>query len=150
MSRVWTNKKYKLDHSENFDEFLTAIGINFFLRKVILASSFVLELVDLGDGKFILKQQTAFKSMDLKFEPGVEFMDEKPNGAKIRSLMEFESENVLIHKQFAPDAIIRREFKENEVEMVSERFHGCKVQDLIFSVNFFNIHVQSLRLKTKP
>lgn len=119
MARFWTNKKYKLDRSENFEEFLTAIGINFFIRKMILASSFTLELVDLGDDTFVLKQQTSFKNMNLKFKPGVEFIDEKPNGAKVKTIMTFESENVLIQKQLNPPAEIRREFKEGEIEMVS-------------------------------
>lgn len=124
MARIWTNKKYKLDRSENFEEFLTAIGINFFIRKMILASSLTLELVDLGDGTFVLKQHTSFKNMDLKFKPGVEFIDEKPNGAKVKTIMTFESENVLIQKQFNPTAEIRREFKEDELEMVSEVFES--------------------------
>lgn len=119
MTQHWTNKKYKLDRSENFEEFLTAIGINYFLRKMILASSITIELVDNGDGTYTLKQQTTFKNMDLKFTPGVEFDDVKPNGAVVRTVMTFESDNVLIHKQMNPPAEFRRTFKEDEMEMVS-------------------------------
>lgn len=119
MTQHWTNKKYKLDRSENFEEFLTAIGINYFLRKMILASSITIELVDNGDGTYVLKQQTTFKNMDLKFTPGVEFDDVKPNGAVVRTVMTFESDNVLIHKQMNPPAEFRRTFKDDEMEMVN-------------------------------
>lgn len=120
MTRLWTNKKYKLDRSDNFEEFLRAIGINYFLRKMILASTIIIQLVDLEDGTFVLKQETTFKNMDLKFTPDVEFDDVKPNGAVVKTVMTFESENVLIHKQVNPPAEFRRVFKEDELEMVSK------------------------------
>lgn len=119
MIRVWTDKKYKLERSENFEEFLKAIGLNFFIRKMISALSVTMELVVLEDGEFMLKQQTAFKNINLKFKPGVEFIDEKPNGVNVLTVMTFESENVLMQKGLNPRIEIRREFCEDEMEMVS-------------------------------
>ncbi|XP_063695514.1 fatty acid-binding protein-like [Culicoides brevitarsis] len=122
-SRVWTNKRYKLERSENFDEFLTACGLNFLIRKLILASTPIVELVDCGDGTFLLKQES-LKSNNMKFTPGVEFIDEKPNGAKVYTTMTFESENVLIHTQKNPPAMFRREFKEDEMTLVCTDLTG--------------------------
>lgn len=119
MTRVWTNKKYKLDRSENFEAFLSAIGLNFFIRKMISALSVTTELVDIGDDEFVIRQQTAFRSIDLKFKPDVEFVDVKPNGTKVLTVMTFEGENVLLQKGLDPPTEIRREFRDGEMVMVS-------------------------------
>lgn len=126
MGPIWQNKRYKLDHStENFEEFLKATGMNIFARKVIKSLSPMIELVSLEHGEFLLKQGTILKEINIVFKPGIEFEDTKPDGTKVKTIITFESDDVLIQKQMDPDytAEIRREFKARDMEMVRS---SCK------------------------
>uniref|UniRef100_A0A336KE25 CSON009019 protein n=1 Tax=Culicoides sonorensis TaxID=179676 RepID=A0A336KE25_CULSO len=119
MVPLWFNKTYHLHQSENFEGFLAAIGINYFLRKIIMASHFAYKLTALDNNEFVLSEQTSFVNMDLKFRPGEVFVSVKPNGDKIETVIEFESENVLIHKQLTKyPGMVRRIFKEDEMIMI--------------------------------
>uniref|UniRef100_A0A336LIM5 CSON006049 protein n=1 Tax=Culicoides sonorensis TaxID=179676 RepID=A0A336LIM5_CULSO len=117
MSAIWKNKKYKLEKSENFEEFLLALGVNYFLRKLGMSVVPVIEMIE--DGEFyVLKQTTTIRNVELRFKPDEEFIEETPDGRKTRTVITFESENKLVQRQLDGKPVtIVREFYEDELVM---------------------------------
>uniref|UniRef100_A0A336JZJ3 CSON006050 protein n=1 Tax=Culicoides sonorensis TaxID=179676 RepID=A0A336JZJ3_CULSO len=112
---VWKGKRYELQRSDKFDEFLTEMGVSFFKRKFILLQEPIIELIDAGNDEYIIRQSTTLKTMETKFKPGVEFEVEEPQG-KIKSKIIFENPNKLIRTNIdGPMVEITYEFTETEV-----------------------------------
>merc|ERR1712129_216012 len=71
--------------AENYDEFLSELGVNFLLRKAATASSPVFEVSVEGD-VISFKTSTMLKSMELKFKLGEEFDEKVPTVVTLRPL----------------------------------------------------------------
>nr|BAN20163.1 allergen, putative [Riptortus pedestris] len=109
--------KYKLDKSENFDEFMKAIGVGMIARKMGNTVSPVVELTEDG-GTYTLKSSSTFKDTELVFKLGEEFEEETPDGRKVKSLITLDGDNKLIHVQKGDkESKIVREFTPDEVKM---------------------------------
>ncbi|KAG7168329.1 Sodium/calcium exchanger regulatory protein 1-like 1, partial [Homarus americanus] len=63
--------KYTLDSSENFDEFMKALGVGMMLRKLGQTSKPTVELTE-KDGEWNMKTSTAMKTTEIKFKIGQE------------------------------------------------------------------------------
>uniref|UniRef100_A0A0K8TL91 Fatty acid-binding protein, muscle n=1 Tax=Tabanus bromius TaxID=304241 RepID=A0A0K8TL91_TABBR len=111
----WEGKKYKLDKSENFDEYMKALGVGLVLRKMGNTVSPTVELLKEGDS-YSLTTSSTFKTTNIKFTPGEEFEEETVDGRKVKSVCTFENENKLVHEQKGekPTTIIR-EFTPTEL-----------------------------------
>merc|ERR1712039_221434 len=64
--------KYQRTSAEKYEEFLTALGVNFLLRKAATVSTPVMEVSEEG-GNWTIKTSTTLKSMELKFKLDEEF-----------------------------------------------------------------------------
>merc|ERR1712096_222476 len=64
--------KWKRTSSDQYEEFLSALDVNFLLRKAATASTPVMEISEEG-GVWTIKTSTTLKSMELKFKLGEEF-----------------------------------------------------------------------------
>ncbi|GBP00691.1 Fatty acid-binding protein, muscle [Eumeta japonica] len=112
-------KKYKLVSSENFDEFMKAVGTGMVLRKAASALTPTVELRKDGD-YFVLISSSTFKTVEIKFKPGEEFDEERLDGVKVKSVCTVEG-NTLKHVQRAPDGIVIthvREFGPDELKTI--------------------------------
>ncbi|KAH0812685.1 hypothetical protein MTP99_003996 [Tenebrio molitor] len=113
-------KKYKLDKSEKFDEYMKALGVGLVTRKMGNAVSPVAELNKDGD-EYTLTSTSTFKNVVLKFKPGVEFDQETPDGRKVKSVITVEG-NTLHEVQKDPnggkETVIDRTFTDDEIKMV--------------------------------
>ncbi|XP_066251761.1 myelin P2 protein isoform X2 [Euwallacea similis] len=112
-------KKYKLESSDNFDEYMKALGVGLITRKVGNTVSPVVDLAKEGD-EYILSSISTFKNVILKFKPGVEFEHETPDGTKATSTISIEG-NTLKEVQKRSDGkvtTIDRTFTDDEVKMV--------------------------------
>ena len=113
-------KKYKLASSENFDEFMKALGVGLVTRKVGNAVSPVVDLIKDGD-QYVLSSSSTFKNTVIKFKPGEEFDQETPDGRKVKSVINIDG-NTLREVQTDPDSgkktTIDRTFAEDEIKMV--------------------------------
>ncbi|CAK1590254.1 unnamed protein product [Parnassius mnemosyne] len=91
-------KKYKLKSSENFDEYLKYIGVGFLSRKTANSVSPVCTLMLNEDGSYTMAMLTTFRNVFVTFKLNEEFIEERADGTKVKSLMVVEG-NKLIQTQ---------------------------------------------------
>lgn len=110
---------YKLIKSENFDEYMAAIGVGFMLRKMAATATPTCEITQSGD-EWNMKTSTTFKTTEIKFKMGEAFDETTADGRKCKSTIAKEGDNKLIHKQICGDQTldIIREFTDNEMKMI--------------------------------
>ncbi|XP_072934267.1 fatty acid-binding protein [Epargyreus clarus] len=97
-------KKYKMISSENFDEFMKALGVGLITRKAANAVTPTVELKQDG-GSYVLVTSSTFKTTEMKFNPGEEFDEERADGAKVKSVCTFDGNNTLKHVQKSDDGL---------------------------------------------
>ncbi|KAJ8712774.1 hypothetical protein PYW08_008078 [Mythimna loreyi] len=115
----FVGKKYKMISSENFDEFMKAIGVGLITRKAANAVTPTVELRKDGDSYNLVTSST-FKTTECKFKPGEEFDEERADGVKVKSVCTFDG-NTLKHVQKDADGVeitYVREFGPEEMKAV--------------------------------
>merc|ERR1712037_310335 len=119
--------KYKLTHSENFEEFMKALGVGLVTRKLGNKSSPVVTVTEEA-GEFTMKQESLVKTSEIKFKIGQEFDEVTADGRQVKSKMTLKSPNVMIHEMLGTnggkDSVCIREFLGDK--MVAT----CKVDDI--------------------
>lgn len=104
----WVGKKYKMDKSENFDEYMKALGVGMVLRKLGNSINPTVELSKDGD-EYTLATTSTFKNTIIKFKLGEEFDEETVDGRKVKSVCTMAGDNKLVHEQKGdkPTTIVR-------------------------------------------
>lgn len=116
--------EYTFVSSENFDEFLKALGVNFLLRKTVGALKPTFHVKAEEDGTIVFKSVSTFKTTETKFKLGEEFEEKRMDGVVCKSVVTQEG-NKLIQKQMSdPPAEIIREFNDDELKIT------CKCGDV--------------------
>lgn len=116
----WKGRKYKRIYHENYDAVLKEMGYNVLLRKFAEKAPVSVQLIRQKD-EYIWRVQSVFKSYDVTFKRNVEFIEEIPFGMKVKSVMNFETDNYsrLVHKQMSvPPILIVNEFSETNLIQV--------------------------------
>ncbi|CAH0549572.1 unnamed protein product [Brassicogethes aeneus] len=115
----YLGKKYELHDSQNFDEFMKALGVGFLTRKLGAAASPVVDLTKEGD-EYTLTSVSTFKNVILKFKPGVEFDQETPDGRNVKATITVDGATLHeVQKDSAgKTTIIDRTWSPEEVKMV--------------------------------
>uniref|UniRef100_A0A161MMZ3 Fatty acid-binding protein, muscle n=1 Tax=Triatoma infestans TaxID=30076 RepID=A0A161MMZ3_TRIIF len=98
MVKQFAGIKYKLNKSENFDEYMKALGVGLVTRKMGNTVSPVIELLE-EDGEYTLKSSSTFKNTVIKFKLGEEFDQETPDGRKVKATITLEGDNKLVEVQ---------------------------------------------------
>ncbi|XP_045770511.1 sodium/calcium exchanger regulatory protein 1 [Maniola jurtina] len=114
---AFIGKKYKMISSENFDEFMKAIGVGLITRKTANAVTPTVELKQDGDS-YVLVTSSTFKTTEVKFKPGEEFDEERADGAKVKTVCTLDG-NTLKQTQKAADGMVVtyvREFGPEEMK----------------------------------
>ncbi|KAL4143518.1 hypothetical protein QTP88_005841 [Uroleucon formosanum] len=114
------NKKYKLDTSENFDEYMKALGVGLVKRTLGNSASPVVELTKTDDGKLALSSNSTMKNSLIVFNLNEEFFEETIDGRKVHSIISQDG-NKLVHVQKSDkhsETTIVREFKPDELKMI--------------------------------
>ncbi|XP_067015283.2 fatty acid-binding protein, muscle [Anabrus simplex] len=97
MVSQFSGKKYKLESSTNFDEYMKAIGVGAVTRKVGMTLTPVVELQVNGD-TYTFSSDSKVKSTQIKFKLGEEFDEVTLDGRKVKSVITQEG-NKLNHIQ---------------------------------------------------
>ncbi|XP_060834842.1 fatty acid-binding protein, muscle-like [Rhopalosiphum padi] len=114
------NKKYKLDSSENFDDYMKALGVGMVKRTLGNTATPVVELTKNDDGKFVLSSNSTMKNSSIVFNLDEEFLEETIDGRKVKSIISQDG-NKLIHVQKYDkhsDTTIVREFEPDQLKMI--------------------------------
>ncbi|KOC64879.1 Fatty acid-binding protein, muscle [Habropoda laboriosa] len=121
---VFTGKRYKLFSSENFDEFMKALGVGTVTRKMGSSVSPVVELTE-NDGLYTLKTTSTFKNSEIKFKLGEEFDEETPDGRKVKSVCTLDGNKLIQVQKGEKQTTIEREFTPTEMKAI------MKVDDIV-------------------
>ncbi|ETN64054.1 allergen [Anopheles darlingi] len=136
MAAIWEGKKYKMEKSEGFDDYMKALVVlratirwlfkgqtttatatrvgggsfkcvGMVLRKLGNSISPTVELVKNGD-EYTFNTLSTFKNTTIKFKLGEEFDEETVDGRTVKSVCTFDG-NKLIHEQKGekPTTIVR-------------------------------------------
>ncbi|XP_043196390.1 sodium/calcium exchanger regulatory protein 1-like [Amphibalanus amphitrite] len=120
--------KWKMESSENFDEYMKALDVNVMLRKMASTASPTVEISEQG-GTFQLTTCTAFKTTTITFRLGEQFNEETADGRKVKSTMTWE-DGTLVHDQKGDtekgqkDTVLRRTFDGDTMTL------KCTVDDI--------------------
>ncbi|XP_070521758.1 fatty acid binding protein isoform X2 [Cardiocondyla obscurior] len=124
MSSEFLGKRYKLFSSENFDDFMKALGVGMVTRKMGSSVSPVVEITE-KDGVYTLKTTSPFKNTEIKFKLGEEFDEETPDGRKVKSVCTLEGNKLIQVQKGEKDTTIEREFSATEMKAI------MKVDDIV-------------------
>ncbi|XP_044763554.1 fatty acid-binding protein, heart isoform X2 [Coccinella septempunctata] len=116
-------KTYKLEESVNFDNYMKSLGVGLVTRKIANAVSPVLDLSKEGD-EYIITQKSTFKNMIIRFKPGVEFVQDTPDGRSVNSVITIEGNKLheVQKDEGGKNTVIDRVFTDTEVKMTMN--HG--------------------------
>ncbi|XP_071448232.1 fatty acid-binding protein, muscle isoform X1 [Hetaerina americana] len=120
----FAGKKYKMISSENFDDYMKALGVGLVTRKMGNAVTPTVEVSE-KDGTYTLKTSSTFKNSEISFKLGEEFEEETVDGRKVKSVVTKDG-NKLIHVQKGEkETTIIREFNGDEMKAI------LKVDDVV-------------------
>ncbi|KAM9116534.1 fatty acid-binding protein, heart [Pangshura tecta] len=88
---------WKLVDSNNFDEYMKAIGVGFAMRQIANLTKPTC-IIELEDDKIIVKTQSTFKSTEISFKLGEEFDETTADDRHVKSLVTLDG-GKLIHVQ---------------------------------------------------
>lgn len=116
--------KWKLVESENFDEYMKAVGVGLMTRKLGGAAKPVMDIT-ITDGKWRFHSVSTFKTVDCDFELDKEFDETTADGRKLKSTFRLTSDGKLVQDQKKikdddKDSIITRYVEGNKLITVCE------------------------------
>jgi len=76
--------KYQLEKNENLDGFYKAVGVPYVARKMMAASTPVVE-ISCEDDTWTIKTSTLIRTTELKFKAGEEYVETMPSGEVLNS-----------------------------------------------------------------
>jgi len=122
---AWVGRKYKLEKSENFGDYMKALGVNMMLRQVGNSVYPTVELTKNGD-EYTFSTHSTFKNTSIKFKEGEEFEEETLDGRKIKSVITFDGDTMIHDQKGEKGHIIYRVFTETDLTATME-LDGIKV-----------------------
>ncbi|CRL02385.1 CLUMA_CG015413, isoform A [Clunio marinus] len=108
-------KKYRLERSENFDEFMKELGVNFLVRKMANTVTSTVQLVKEGENSYSFNTVSTFRNQTLKFNLNEEFEEERMDGKKVKCVVTFEGNKMIQHQLGDKSVRIEREFNDDEL-----------------------------------
>ncbi|XP_070494625.1 fatty acid-binding protein-like [Chironomus tepperi] len=109
------NRKYKLERSENFDEFLKELGVNFVIRKMASSTTSTVELVKEGDNEYSFNTISSFRTQSIKFQPGVEFIENRMDGEEVPCIITFDGNKMIQEQKGRKPITMVRTFTDDEL-----------------------------------
>ncbi|XP_010900268.1 fatty acid-binding protein, intestinal [Esox lucius] len=85
------NGTWKIDRSENYERFMEQMGINMVKRKLAAHDNLKINLEQTGN-KFVVKETSAFRTLDIEFTLGVTFEYALADGTMLSGTWTMESD----------------------------------------------------------
>ena len=109
---------YRLTKSDGYEEYLKAIGVGLATRKIGASQTPTVEVQENGDD-FKLKTITTFKTTDLAFKIGEEFVEETDDGRKFNTTVTRDGNTLVqVQKLDTLTATITRIFSSEGLEAI--------------------------------
>jgi len=111
--------RFELTTSDNFGNFLKAMGVGYFLRFIANSQTPLLDITKDGD-MYTMKTTTTFRNSEIRFKLGEEFDESRLDGKVVKSTMVADG-NKLIHTQVSGDSpvvVIAREFTPTAISAI--------------------------------
>jgi len=102
--------KWKLETSENFDEYMKALGVSYLVRKMGAAAKPVMTVSYAGDSDlWTVKSESSVKTSEFTFKFNQEFDETTADGRKVKSSMVKDSDTkwTQVQKGDPPSTITR-------------------------------------------
>ncbi|KAF7493768.1 Fatty acid-binding protein [Sarcoptes scabiei] len=110
--------KFKLEKSENFDNFLKELGVNFVSRNLAKTASPTL-IVTIDNDNYTIRTES-IRSSEIKFKLNQEFEESRMDGSKCISTVVKEGDNRLVQTQKGDKEVkIEREFGPDGVMVIA-------------------------------
>nr|XP_006629954.1 PREDICTED: fatty acid-binding protein, intestinal [Lepisosteus oculatus] len=90
------NGTWKVDRNDNYDKFMEQMGINLVKRKLAAHDNLKIVIEQDGD-KFVVKESSAFRKIDIEFTQGVNFEYSLADGTELTGTWTIEG-NKLVGK----------------------------------------------------
>ncbi|XP_051732197.1 fatty acid binding protein 7, brain, b [Ctenopharyngodon idella] len=108
---------WKLVNSENFDEYMKALGVGFAVRQVGNVTKPTLIISKEGD-KVVLKTQSTFKNTEISFKLGEEFDETTADDRHCKSTVVMDGDQLVhVQKWDGKETTFVREIKDGEMLM---------------------------------
>ncbi|XP_044314960.1 fatty acid-binding protein, muscle [Drosophila rhopaloa] len=111
---AFVGKKYKLDKSENFDEYMKELGVGLVTRKMGNSLSPTVEVTLEGD-TYTLTTTSTFKTSAISFKLGQEFDEETLDGRNVKSIITLDGNKLTQEQKGDKPTTIVREFNDGEL-----------------------------------
>jgi hypothetical protein len=104
------NGSWSMVKSENFEDYLKAVGVGYVIRKLAAQSKPTLQIINCNKA-WSIKMFSSFKSMESTFTEGKPFEEVMPDGQKSQSIAHTQGNSKLVQTQ---------KFKNFESQIVRE------------------------------
>ncbi|CAG2161808.1 unnamed protein product [Oppiella nova] len=108
--------KFKLTSSDNFDEFLKQLGVNFVVRNLAKSATPTVEISK--DGDLFTIKTISVKNTEIKFELGKEFEEARADGKNVKTSIVADGNKLIQVQKGDKEVKIVREFNGNELKMI--------------------------------
>ncbi|KAK9956772.1 hypothetical protein ABG768_014483 [Culter alburnus] len=108
---------WKLVNSENFDEYMKALGVGFAVRQVGNVTKPTLIILKEGD-KVVIKTQSTFKNTEISFKLGEEFDETTADDRHCKSTVVMDGDQLVhVQKWDGKETTFVREIKDGKMVM---------------------------------
>ncbi|XP_048063367.1 fatty acid binding protein 7, brain, b [Megalobrama amblycephala] len=108
---------WKLVNSENFDEYMKALGVGFAVRQVGNVTKPTLVILKEGD-KVVIKTQSTFKNTEISFKLGEEFDETTADDRHCKSTVVMDGDQLVhVQKWDGKETTLVREIKDGKMVM---------------------------------
>ncbi|XP_072038135.1 myelin P2 protein-like [Amphiura filiformis] len=121
--------KYSLEKSENFDEFMKALGVNIALRKIAQFNKSQMTISQEGD-HITFFSESSFKNFKVTFKLGEDFSDTSPDGRKVINNMYLEDGKLIQKEKPAPGESGKEVTYVRDIDANGDLVVVCTVEDI--------------------
>ncbi|GAB1611149.1 sodium/calcium exchanger regulatory protein 1-like [Argonauta hians] len=104
--------KWILESSENFNDYMKAIGVGMATRTMANMATPVQDITVNGD-QWTIKTSTTFKTTDIAFTIGKEFEETTADGRKVMTTVTIEGKTLVQDQKGSPNSTLKRELKDD-------------------------------------
>jgi len=115
---------WNLQSSENFDEYMKAVGVGAIMAKLGSTAKPTLTITIDGDN-WVMKSETTFKTSKVEFQLGVEFDETTADDRKMKTTITLEGNKLIQDQKGDIPSVITREVDGNKMLVT------CKAKDVV-------------------